>query len=64
MYQKGRKTKGSGTQEDPVVLKTEVVDNGKKYEYCIKVKKWKGLNHTEDECRTKKREKKKKAKVA
>lgn len=52
MRQKGKKT-GKGTQKDPVVLETEA-DNGKRCEYCIKVKKWKGLNHTEDECRTKK----------
>ena len=45
---------GSGTAEDPIVLKVE--DNGKRCQYCIKVKKWKGFNHTESECRTKKRE--------
>ena len=57
MCQKGRKSKG--TQEDPVVLRTEVTDNGKRCGHCIS-KGWKGLNHTEDECRTKKREQKKK----
>ena len=33
-------------------------DNGKRCYYCIG-KEWKGLNHTESECFTKKREKKK-----
>jgi len=38
------------------VLKTETRDNGKRCDYCI-AKGWKGLNHTEKECYTKKREK-------
>jgi len=54
--QKGGKRKEAGTQEDPVVLKAEVKDNGKRCDYCI-AKGWKGLNHTEKECYTKKREK-------
>jgi len=54
--QKGSKRKEAGTQEDPVVLKAEVKDNGKRCDYCI-AKGWKGLNHTEKECYTKKREK-------
>ena len=48
---------GSGTAEDPIVLKVE--DNGKRYTYCIKVKKWKEFNYTQSECRTKKREREK-----
>ena len=39
-----------------MVLKTETRDNGKRCDYCI-AKGWKGLNHTEKECYTKKREK-------
>jgi len=63
--QKGRrKTIDNGTRENPVVLKGKEVkpDNGKRCYYCIG-KGWKGLNHTESECFTKKR-KKKKAKKA
>jgi len=59
--QKGRrKTTEDGTKENPVVLKGKEVkpDNGKRCDYCIG-KGWKGLNHTESECFTKKREKKK-----
>jgi len=52
----GRRKETAGTLEDPLVLKTEVKDNGKRCEYCI-AKGWKGLNHTEKECYTKKREK-------
>jgi len=59
--QKGRrKTEEDGTKENPVVLKGKEAkpDNGKRCDYCIG-KGWKGLNHTESECFTKKREKKK-----
>jgi len=56
VWQKGGKRKEAGMQEDPVVLKTETRDNGKRCDYCI-AKGWKGLNHTEKECYTKKREK-------
>ena len=59
--QKGRrKTAKDGSKENPVVLKSKEnkLDNGKCCDYCIG-KGWKGLNHTESECFTKKREKKK-----
>jgi transposase InsO family protein len=59
------RTPGSSPSDDPIVLKTTtntqdntIRDNGKHCDYCIKVKKWKGIGHTEDDCRTKKREKK------
>jgi len=45
-----------GSKEDPLVLKVEKKDNSKRCQYCIN-KGWKGLNHTESECDTKKREK-------
>lgn len=61
--QKTRRGKGDeGTQENPVVLKTDkklAKDNGKRCDFCI-AKGWKGLNHVESECYTKKREEKKK----
>jgi len=41
----GRRKEATGTQDDPMVLKTEVQekkDNGKRCEYCI-AKGWKGL---------------------
>jgi len=59
--QKGRKQ--GDTKEDPVVLKTDKIDTSKKCKYCIDVKGWKGIGHTEAECRTKKREAKKAKKV-
>ena len=64
--QRGQRTRNEeGTKENPVVLKTEKrekgKDNGKRCDYCI-VKAWKGLNHVESECYTKKREDKKEAK--
>jgi len=57
LRQKGRK-QGGDTKEDPVVLKAQV-DTSKKSKYCIDVKGWKGIGHTEAKCRTKKREGKK-----
>jgi hypothetical protein len=33
-------------------------DNGKRCNYCINTKGWKGVGHTESECFTKKREEK------
>lgn len=62
--QKGRRTREGETKENPMVLKIEAGrardkgDNGKRCDYCIG-KEWKGLNHTEKECFTKKRESKK-----
>ena len=62
--QKGRRAREGESKENPVVLKTEAGrardkgDNGKRCDYCIS-KGWKGLNHTERECFTKKRETKK-----
>jgi len=62
--QKGfrRKDTVNGSQDEPVVLKAKKEDNGKRCNYCIG-KGWKGLNHTESECYTKKY-KKAKAKAA
>ena len=53
------------TPGNPIVLITEPgkdrfgrpIDTSKTCGYCIKVKKWKGIGHTEAECNTKKREK-------
>jgi len=62
MRQKGKKGKGESA-ENPVVLKADrkpVKDNGKRCSYCIG-KGWKGLNHEESECYTKKREEKSKS---
>jgi len=57
LRQKGRKQEVD-IKEDLVVLKAQV-DTNKKCKYCIDVKGWKGIGHTEAECRTKKREGKK-----
>lgn len=55
----GTRGKSEGSQENPVVLKTEKkMHNGKRCSYCIG-KGWKGLNHEEKECFIKKREEKK-----
>jgi len=56
LRQKSRKQEG--TKEDPVVLKTEKkqLDPSKTCRYCIDVKGWRGVGHTEAECYTKKRE--------
>ena len=59
----GGAQKGS-TPGNPIVLRTEPgkdrfgkpLDTSKTCGYCIKVKKWKGIGHTESECNTKKRE--------
>ena len=59
--QRSRREKPEGTAENPVVLKTKEKgqDNGTRCDYCIQ-KGWKGLNHVESECYTKKREQNKK----
>ena len=70
LYVPGRQRQGNrkseGSQENPVVLKTDkkgaAKDNGKRCDYCIG-KGWKGLNHVESECYTKKRDDKKKGKT-
>jgi len=51
----GREPKSEGVETGKGKVK---IDNGKRCDYCI-AKGWKGLNHTENECFTKKREKKK-----
>jgi len=61
LRQKGREQ--GETKEDPVILKTDKVDTSKKCKYCIDVKGWKGIGHTEAEYRTKKREGKKAKKL-
>ena len=45
----------TGSKTDPVVLKNQGPTE-KTCGYCIKVKGWRGVGHTESECRTKKRE--------
>jgi len=55
--QKGSRRKETDkSKDDPLVLKVEKKDNGKRCQYCIN-KGWTDLNHTESECYTKKREK-------
>ena len=48
----------TGTKKDPIVLRTggPNIDTSKTCGYCIKVKGWRGIGHSESECRTKKRE--------
>jgi len=56
LYVPGRQKNGrkkEGTKEDLVVLKTDKIDTSKKCKYCIDVKDWKGIGHTETECRIK-----------
>ena len=64
---------GTGSKENPVVLAAyqqqgqkggppkdkfgNLLDTSKTCGYCQKVKKWRGIGHTEAECKTKKREK-------
>ena len=45
-FWKGKKN--GGAQGDPIVLKITAEDNGKRCQYCIKFKEWRGLNHTEE----------------
>ena len=63
--QKGRRTDGGGSKDDPVVLKADkkTLDTSKQCTYCQKTKGWKGIGHTKEECRTYKKEKKEKAKA-
>jgi hypothetical protein len=62
ILQRQKWRKKEGTQENPIVLKTEAQkdrnDNGKRCNYCIDTKGWKGIGHTESEYFTKKREEK------
>ena len=60
------KNKGTGSKENPVVLLTgqlltdrfdKPLNMNKSCGYCQKVKKWRGIGHTEQECKTKQREK-------
>ena len=49
----------TGSKTDPVVLKADTrgpLDTSKNCRYCKDVKGWRGIGHTERECRTKKRE--------
>ena len=62
--------KESGSKENPVVLAAHqqnkggppkdkfgnLLDTSKQCGYCQKVKKWRGIGHTETECKTKQRE--------
>ena len=56
----------SGSKENPVILRTgqqltdrfgKPLDMNKSCGYCQNVKKWRGIGHTEQECKTKQREK-------
>ena len=52
---------GSGAKASPVLLAPtdrlrKPVDTSKQCGYCQKVKKWRGLGHTENECSTKQKE--------
>ena len=53
------KNRNVESADNPVVLKTKQGEkgkyNGKRCDYCIS-KGWKGINHVETECYTKKRE--------
>ena len=65
------KNKGTGSKENPVVLRTQQLpdrfgkplDMSKSCSYCQNVKKWRGIGHTEQECKTKQREKENKSQV-
>ena len=48
----------TGSKPYPVVLKTEAKnrESNKTCGYCIKVKGWRGIGHTESKCQNKKRE--------
>ena len=61
--------KGTGSKENPVVLAAHqqkggppkdkfgnLLDTSKTCGYCQKVKKWRGIGHTENKCKTKQRE--------
>ena len=63
--QKGDSKQGN-SKENPVVLRTgqqltdrfgKPLDMSKTCGYCQNVKKWRGIEHTEQECKTKQREK-------
>ena len=55
---------GSGAKLDPVILAMRgptdrfgrPLDTSKQCGYCQKVKKWRGIGHTENECKTKQKE--------
>ena len=56
------KNNGTGSKENPVVLRTgqqltdrfgKPLDMNKSCGYCQNVKKWRGIGHTEQECKTK-----------
>ena len=59
------KQKGTGFKENPVIIQTQqltgrfgkTLDINKSCGYCQNVKKWRGIGHTEQECKTKQREK-------
>ena len=62
--------KQGGAKENPVILRTgqqltyrfgKPLDMNKSCGYCQKVKKWRGIGHTEQECKTEQREKEQKS---
>ena len=65
IWKKNEDKKGNGSKENPVVLRTQQLtdrfgkplDMNKSCGYCQNVKKWRGIGHTEQECKTKQREK-------
>ena len=63
---KGDNKSQSGSKENPVIFRTgqqltnrfgKPLDMNKSCGYCQNVKKWRGIGHTEQECKTKQREK-------
>ena len=63
---KGDNKQHTGSKENPVILRTgqqltdrfgKPLDMNKTCGYCQNVKKWRGIGHTEQECKTKQREK-------
>ena len=69
VWKKNEDKKGTGSNENPVVLRTQQLtdrfgkplDMNKSCGYCQNVKKWRGIGHTEQECKTKQREKEQKS---
>ena len=65
VWKKNEDKKGTGSKENPVILRTQQLtdrfgkplDMNKSCGYCQNVKKWRGIGHTEQECKTKQREK-------
>ena len=65
VWKKNEDKMGTGSKENPVILRTQQLtdrfgkplDMSKSCGYCQNIKKWRGIGHTEQECKTKQREK-------